>query len=229
MKLPVGTVIRAQAILFDMDGTLVDSTRAIEHVWSRWADRHALSSDMVLHTIHGVRITDSVKNLAPAGADIDREIATLIAEEREQVEGISAIPGAVELLARLPSQSWAVVTSADRALAAKRMQIAGLPEAPVLIAAEDVERGKPNPDGFQLAAQKLSRSATASIIFEDSPSGLDAGRRAGCRTIAITAALKTTPPEPQEWIKDYRAVQIEYDNHTEELVLTISSERLSAV
>ena len=121
MKLPVGTVIQAQVILFDMDGTLVDSTRAIEHVWSRWADRHALSSDMVLHTIHGVRITDSVDNLAPTGADIDRAIATLIAEEREQVEGISAIPGAVELLARLPSQSWAVVTSADRALAAKRM------------------------------------------------------------------------------------------------------------
>ncbi|MBT5494198.1 MAG: HAD hydrolase-like protein, partial [Alphaproteobacteria bacterium] len=115
MKLPVGTVIRAQAILFDMDGTLVDSTRAVEHVWSRWADRHALSSDMVLHTIHGVRITDSAKNLTPAGADIDRGTATLIAEEREQLEGISAIPGSVELLARLPSQSWAVVTSADRA------------------------------------------------------------------------------------------------------------------
>ena len=128
MKLPVGTVIRAQAILFDMDGTLVDSTRAVEHVWSRWADRHTLLSDMVLRTIHGVRITDSVKILAPAGADIDRETATLIAEEREQLEGISAIPGSVELLARLPSQSWAVVTSADRALATKRMQIAGHPK-----------------------------------------------------------------------------------------------------
>ena len=98
-----------------------------------------------------------------------------------------------------------------------------------MIAAEDVKRGKPYPNGFQLAAEKIGKSATAPIVFEDSPSGLDAGRRAGCRTIAITAALKTTPPEPQEWIKDYRAVQIEYDNHTEELVLTISSERLSAV
>ena len=79
MKIPVDTDIRTQAILFDMDGTLVDSTRAIEHVWSRWADRRVLSSDMVLHTIHGARITDSVENLAPAGADNDREIATLIA------------------------------------------------------------------------------------------------------------------------------------------------------
>jgi sugar-phosphatase len=78
------------------------------------------------------------------------------------------------------------------------MQIASLLEAPVLITAEDVKRGKPNPDGFQLAAEKLSKSATASIVFEDSPSGLDAGQRAGCRTTAITAAVKAAPPEPQE-------------------------------
>ena len=197
MKIPVDTDIRTQAILFDMDGTLVDSTRAVEHVWNRWADRHALSSDMVLHTIHGMRITEMVKNIAPAGADIDRETAMLVAEERAQLEGISAIPGSVELLARLPSQSWAMVTSADRTLAPKRMQIAGLPEGPVLIAAEDVKHGKPNPDGFQLAAEKLGKSATASIVFEDSSSGLDAGRRAGCRTIAITAALKAATLEPQ--------------------------------
>ncbi len=99
----------------------------------------------------------------------------------------------------------------------------------MLIAAEDVKRVKPNPNGFQLAAEKIGKSATASIIFEDSPSGLAAGRRAGCRTIAITAALKAAPPEPQEWIKDFRAVQIEYDSLTDELILTISSERLSAV
>ena len=109
----------------------------------------------------------------------------LVAEDRAQLEGISAIPSPVKLLARLPSQSWAVITSADRALATKRMQIAGLPEAPVLIAAEDVKRGKPNPDGFQLAAEKLGKSATASILFEGSPSGLNAGQRAGCRTIAV--------------------------------------------
>ena len=223
MKLSVGTVIRAQAILFDMDGTLVDATGAIEQVWSRWADRHALSKDMVLRAIQGVRITDSVKTLAPAGADIDYEIATLISEEREQVEGITAIPGAVDFLADLPSQSWAVVTSADRTLAIKRMQIAGIPEAPVLIAAEDVERGKPNPDGYQLATQTLGKSAAASIVFEDSPSGLEAGRRAGCRTIAIAAALKAPPPEPQEWIEDFRTVRIEYDGDAEELALSISS------
>ena len=109
------------------------------------------------------------------------------------------------------------------------MQIAGLPEAPVLIAAEDVKRGKPNPDGFQLAAEKLGKSATASIVFEDSPSGLDAGQRAGCRTIAIAAALKAAPPEPQEWIKDFRAVQIEYDSLADDHILTTSSERFSAV
>ena len=112
------------------------------------------------------------------------------------------------------------------------MQIAGLPEAPVLIAAEDVKRGKPNPDGFQLAAEKLGKAATASIVFEDSPSGFDAGQRAGCRNIAITAAMKAAPPEPQEpqeWIKNFRAVQIESDSLADVLILTISSERLSAV
>lgn len=229
MKIPVGTVIRAQAILFDMDGTLVDSTGAIEHVWSRWADQHELSKDMVLRAIQGVRITDSVKMLAPAGADIEHEIATIFTEAREQVDGITAIPGAVDLLASLPSHSWAVVTSADRALATKWMQIAGIPEAPVLIAAEDVERGKPNPDGFRLATQNLGKTATASIVFEDSPNGLEAGHRAGCRTIAITAALKAPPPGPQEWIEDFRTVRIEYDGVAKELVLAISSESPSAV
>jgi sugar-phosphatase len=181
-----------------MDGTLVYSTGAIEHVWSRWADQQALSRVMVLQIIYGVRITNTVKTLAPPFAEIERRIETLIAEAREQIEGITTIPSGGDLIKNLPHASWAAVTSANPALAAKRSEIAGIPEAPMLIAEEDVARRKPNPDGFQLAAQNLGKSVTASIVFEDSPSGLEAGRRAGCRTIAITATLKATLLEPPD-------------------------------
>ena len=146
----------------------------------------------------------------------------LIAKKREQIGGITAIPSAVNLLKNLPQHSWAVVTSADWGLAANRLEITGIPEAPMLIAEEDVARRKPNPDGFQLAAQNLGKSVTASIVFEDSPSGLPC-------TIAITNTLRATPPEPPEWTEGFRAVRIEYDGVTKELVLTVSSERPSAI
>jgi sugar-phosphatase len=95
----------------------------------------------------------------------------------------------------------------------------------MFIAEEDVARRKPNLDGFQLVAQNLGNSVTALIVFDDSPSGLEAGRRAGCRMIAITATLKETLLEPKEWIEDFCAIQIEYDGVTRVFVLTVSSER----
>ena len=117
MKLAPGTIIRADAFLFDMDGTLVDSTDAIERVWTRWALRHDLIPSQVLSAIHGVRIADTVRALAPRGSDIDAEIARLLSEEREEVDGIVPVAGARELLECLPRDRWAVVTSADRVLA----------------------------------------------------------------------------------------------------------------
>lgn len=223
MKLTTGTVLRAKSILFDMDGTLVDSTAVIQRVWSRWADRHALSRDEVLHTIHGVRITDSVKTLAPEGTDIDAEIAALIAEERAEVAGLAPVPGAVDLLSKLPHTAWAVVTSADRALAEKRMAFAGIPTPPVLIAAEDVTRGKPDPDGFLKAANELSAPPAASIVFEDSSAGLEAGRRAGCRTVAVTATLRAPTPPQEEWIEDFSNLLVSLDETTHEIVLSVAS------
>ena len=200
MKLAPGTIIRADAFLFDMDGTLVDSTDAIERVWTRWALHHDLIPSQVLSAIYGVRIADTVRALAPRGSDIDAEIAQLLSEEHEEVDGVVPMAGARELLECLPRDRWAVVTSADRSLPETRMHLAGLPRAPLLVAAEDVQAGKPVPDGYRIAAENLGLDCEATVVFENSDTSILAGRNAGCPVIAVTATHVTPVLDQIDWI-----------------------------
>lgn len=118
--------------------------------------------------------------------DIDREVAWLDAAELEDLEGITPVVGAGPLLSRLPSAAWAVVTSAGRTLAHRRLAAAGLPAPAVLVSSEDVTCGKPAPDGYRLALERLDQPPTACLAFEDAPAGVHAARAAGLRVIALT-------------------------------------------
>jgi sugar-phosphatase len=154
-----------------MDGTILTSIKAAERVWGQWAKGHGLDVDAFLPTIHGKRTEETIRALALPGVDPVLEAAFITRAEIEDVAGIEAIVGAADFLASLPPGRWAIVTSAPRLLAEARIAAAGLPTPRVLVAAEDVERGKPAPDPFLLGARKLGVEAGDCLVFEDTLAG----------------------------------------------------------
>jgi len=180
--------VRCSGFLFDLDGVLVDSRAVVERICRRWALRHHLDPETVLRIAHGRRSRDTVKAAAPY-LEADREAAWIDAAELADVDGLTAVPGAGELLASLPAGSWAVVTSCGRALAELRLTSVGLPIPNVVVTSADVSQGKPAPDGYRLGAKRLGLDAAACIVFEDAPAGIAAAQAAGAPVIALTTML----------------------------------------
>jgi sugar-phosphatase len=177
--------IRCRALLFDLDGVLADSTASVEAHWRAWGARHGLDGDALLRVVHGRRAVDTIRDVAPA-LDAERELAALVAAEAGDTAGVTASPGAAALLPRLPAGSWAVVTSGVRAVALARLRASGLPEPPLLVAADDIARGKPDPEGYLTAAARLGRAPADCLVFEDAPAGVAAARAAGMRCVGLT-------------------------------------------
>lgn len=175
------------ALLFDMDGTILTSIKASERVWGAWGLRHGIDLDTFLPTIHGVRAIDTIRRLKLPGIDAEVEAARILRAEIDDTEGVEPIAGAARFLASLPADRWAVVTSAPRALAECRISAAGLPMPPQMITAEDVAKGKPAPDCFLMAAQRLGADPIRCLAFEDAPAGITAAETAGCAVVVITA------------------------------------------
>ena len=199
------------AFLFDMDGTILSSIAAAERVWARWALRHGLDVAAFLPTIHGMRSVETVRRLNLPGLDPLAEAAAITLEGMDDVEGIAQITGIAAFLAALPPDRWAVVTSAPRELARRRIAAAGLPTPPLMIAAEDVTQGKPAPDCFVLAATRLGVSARDCLVFEDAPAGIAAAEAAGARVVVITATHAHPLVTPHAPARDYAALGARVD------------------
>ena len=176
-----------RAFLFDMDGTVLNSIAAAERIWTTWARRHGVDVDTFLPTIHGARAIDTISRLALPGVDAEAEATWITEAEIGDVEGIVEVAGAASFLRSLPANQWAIVTSAPRALALRRMVAAGIPEPLVMVTAEDVSAGKPDPAGYRLAASRLGVEPTECLIFEDAAVGIRAGEAAGGHVMVITA------------------------------------------
>lgn len=191
------------AFLFDMDGTLLSSIEAAERVWGRWAAQFGVDAATFLPGIHGRRTIESVRSLNIPGMDVEAEAAAITRAEIEDVEGIRVIPGAHEFLASLPKDRWAIVTSASRELASRRLGAIGLHPPTVFVTAEDIPKGKPDPACYQLAASQLGFKAEDCVVFEDAAAGIQAGENARAAVVVITAThqhkIDTTHPA----IKDY--------------------------
>ena len=182
--------IRCSAVLFDLDGVLIDSTPAVQRVWTQWATRHRLDPDAVVKHVHGRPSLSTVRHFLP-DADHGLENREIERREIEDTRGIVVLPGAVELLTTLPSRRWTIATSCTSRLAEARLRAAGLPTPPCILTASDVARGKPDPEPFLKAAAKLGFHASDCIVCEDVPAGVLAGKAAGARVVA----LRTTFPE----------------------------------
>ncbi|MEN4949160.1 HAD family hydrolase [Pseudomonas proteolytica] len=200
-----------RAFLFDMDGTLLNSIAAAERVWAAWARRHGLDVEAFLGTIHGVRAIDTINRQALPGVDAQAEARGITEAEIEDVEGVLAIPGAVAFLQSLPAHRWAVVTSAPKALALRRMHAAGLAPPAVMITAEDVASGKPDPACYLLGAQRLGVPIGECLVFEDAPVGIRAGEAAGADVLVVTSAHGEPMVTDHPTIASYDRVHVQCD------------------
>ncbi|WP_211253330.1 HAD-IA family hydrolase, partial [Glycomyces tenuis] len=176
-------MLPAEVLLFDMDGTLVDSSVAVEGAWRRFAARTGLDAEAILAVAHGRPTVEVIAEFAPPGMDVAAETARIEAEEIDRTEGIVEIAGAAALLESLDPDRWAVVTSATAELARRRLTTAGLPQPKVLVSADDITNGKPDPEGYRMAAEALGAAPGDAVVFEDAEAGLLAGRASGAATV----------------------------------------------
>jgi HAD superfamily hydrolase (TIGR01509 family) len=177
-----------KAVLLDMDGTLVDSDAAVERSWRAWAREHRLDPNAVLVRAHGNPAATTVRTFAPhlSEAEVAAAAQRQLEQEYVDLDGVVATPGAHELLYVLARRGlpWAVVTSADQRLAKIRLTAAGI-DAPLLITVEDVSRGKPDPEGYLMAAAELGVDPAHCLVVEDSAPGIAAGQDAGAQVAAL--------------------------------------------
>lgn len=173
-----------EAVLFDMDGTLIDSTGSVERSWARWARARGLDRAS-FDVAHGVPARQILAAFLPA-AEVEAALAEIEAMEVSDVEGIQVLPGALEALASLPDGRAAIATSCTQSLARARIEATGLPTPAVVVTAGDVAVGKPDPGPYLLAASRLGVDPSRCLVVEDAPAGLVAGRAAGCATLALS-------------------------------------------
>jgi sugar-phosphatase len=220
---PLTLELRCKAFLFDLDGVLVDSRSVVERTWRRWAERHQLDPLPLLQVAHGRRARDTLRMVVPSLAT-DAEVAWLDATELADREGLPAVLGADRLVAALPPNRWAVVTSCGRELARQRLGSAGLPVPDVLIVAEEVKQGKPAPDGYRLGASRLGFEPADCVAFEDAPAGIAAARAAGARVVGLTTTHAARElPAVEATIADFRGIDIRPDHDA--FVITIPRPR----
>src|ERR1051326_4402492 len=182
--------ISCRAMLFDMDGVLVDSTRAVARVWRQWAVEHGFEPERVVQMAQGRPSIATIRELLP-GVDHEAENRVVEMREIEDLAGVIALPGAVELLDSLALDRWALVTSATRRLAEVRLKKAGIALPRNIVTRSDVRSGKPPPEPFLKAAAKIGADPADALVIEDSPAGIQAGKAAGCRVVALRTDRKS--------------------------------------
>ena len=183
--------ISCAALLFDLDGVLINSTPAVARVWRRWALEHGFNAEEVVARAHGRPSLTTVREYLP-NADHEAENREVERREIEDLEGVVPLPGALNLLASLPEDRWTIVTSSTRPLAEVRIKAAGLPLPRTMITSNDIRHGKPHPEPYLKGASVLGFPAEECVVLEDVPAGVRAGKSAGARVIAFTTTVQAS-------------------------------------
>jgi mannitol-1-/sugar-/sorbitol-6-phosphatase len=181
--------VQCAALLFDLDGVLINSTPAVARVWRDWAIEHGFNPEEVVARAHGRPSLTTVREYLP-NADHAAENREVERREIGDLEGVVPLPGALELLASLPGDRWTIVTSCTRPLAEVRIKAAGLPLPKKMITSNDIVQGKPHPEPFLKGASLLGFSPKDCMVFEDVPAGVKAGKGSGARVIAFTSTVQ---------------------------------------
>ncbi|MFS8203631.1 HAD family hydrolase [Streptomyces sp. CWNU-52B] len=198
--------IRADALLFDNDGTLVSSLESVYRCWSRWAAEYGITAEEFARVeLHGRPAAEIAADLLPVARVAEAVVRIEQLEVEDVVGGVHLLPGTKALLDSLPADRWAVVTSATRRLAEARLGEVGV-HPKHLVAADDITRGKPDPQPFLLAARRLGVDPARCVVFEDAPAGLRAGRAAGMTTVALTTTHRAAELTADVVVEDLSAV-----------------------
>jgi sugar-phosphatase len=180
------TTFECAAILFDLDGVLVDSTGSVTRQWQGWAEENHIDPQKVVDIAHGVRSIEVIRTLAPH-LDATAEVLRIEKREAADQEGVAVMPGAAALLKAIPEGRWCVVTSGTRYLATSRLKLARLPTPNVLVSADDVSKGKPDPEPYLMGARLLGMNPAECLVIEDAPAGIRAAHAGGMKAIGITS------------------------------------------
>ncbi|MFK4070111.1 HAD family hydrolase [Streptomyces sp. NPDC029674] len=198
--------IHADALLFDNDGTLISSMESVYRCWTRWAREYGITAEEFARVeLHGRPAADIAADLLPPEKVAEAVARIEELEVSDVAGGVVLLPGTRELLDSLPMDRWAVVTSATRVLAEARLAEVGIRPG-LVIAADDITRGKPDPEPFLLAAEKLGADPARCVVFEDAPAGLQAGRAAGMTTVALATTHDASELSADVVVKDLSAV-----------------------
>src|SRR5215472_12577487 len=179
-------IFSCSAILFDLDGVLCDSTRAVEREWREWAARKGVDGDAIMAIAHGVRTVEVIRRVAPH-LDAEAEAAAIESHEAIDHRGVVVMLGAIELVNSIPDGRWGVVTSGTRLLATNRLQYCGLPLPEVLVTSDDVTNGKPHPEPYLKGAERLGLRPAECLVIEDAPAGIQSARAGGMKVIGLAS------------------------------------------
>lgn len=212
--------VKAKGLLFDMDGVLISSIGSVVRCWRIWAKRYDIPNADTYEVPHGMRAIDIVRELRP---DIDPLEGLRAIEDLEiaDTSDLKVLPGAKELLESLPPERWAIVTSATRRLMLGRLEAAGLPAPDRIVSADDVVRGKPDPEPYRKGAELLGCAPEECIVVEDAPSGVGAGKAAGSRVLGVVGTHTLAQLEQADWVVgSLERVSAKVDNGGLELTFT---------
>ena len=179
-------IFSCAAILFDLDGVLCDSTRAVDREWREWAARKGVDGDAIMAIAHGVRTVEVIRRVAPH-LDAEAEAAAIESHEAIDHRGVVVMPGAIDLVKSIPDGRWGVVTSGTRPLATNRLQYCGLPVPDVLVTSDDVTNGKPHPEPYLKGAEGLGLLPAECLVIEDAPAGIQSARAGGMKVIGLAS------------------------------------------
>lgn len=183
--------LRVRGVLFDMDGVLMSSLGSVERSWHSYAVSRGLDPELAIKLAHGRRAIETVRALLPH-ANAKAELRVIEGLEIADNEGLVVLPGVKEMIAALPEDSWAIVTSATERLARSRLAFAGIPIPKHFVTGDTVTHGKPHPEPYQRGAALLGVPVEQCVVVEDAPAGVGSGKAAGCRVLAV---LSTHPAD----------------------------------
>ncbi len=201
-------IFSCSAILFDLDGVLCDSTKAVDREWREWARRKGVDGDAVMAIAHGVRTIEVIRRVAPH-LDAEAEAAAIENHEAHNQRGVTVMPGAVDLVRSLPAGRWGVVTSGSRLLARNRLRHCGLPVPEVLVTSDDVVNGKPHPEPYLKGATGLGFAPAECLVIEDAPAGIQSARAGGMKVIGMASTYAAAAlAEADAVVRAFSGIQV---------------------